>query len=163
MAEVEAELIETPAGESDAVIVTLPEGETETPGSDAVEIARIEAEKEVTIAAIHADVATTEIEARAEGESERDERWHELQSQLANLTGQVASLSETVAALSILPALLPVAEVIAEPEPEPETETISTPPSTREETSETPTEVIDVSEAEKPEAPAPAKARLRFL
>jgi hypothetical protein len=160
MSEVQAELIETPAGESDAVIVTLPEGEVEAPNSDAVAIAEIEANKDITIAAIHADVEVAAIEARNERE-EGNELWQaELRDQVQSLTAQVADLTTAVALLIPSP-LSPEPEVLIVPEPEAETNL--TPPSMKDETSETATEVIDVSAVEKPEVPEAPKRRLRFL
>lgn len=170
MAEVSAQLIETPAGEPDALVVELPEGETagasEAPASEAVEIAQIEADRDITIAAIHAETEQAHIEARSESE-ERDEQWRDVQDRLASLTEQVATLAAGLALLSTPPAL-PVA-VVEEPAPEPGTEELPgtetnlTPQSTKDETSETPTEAIDVSEAEKPEAPEPPRRKVRFL
>lgn len=66
-------------GEPVAAVVSLPESDTETGGddsgeqSDAVTITQIEAEKEIAIAAIEADVETARIEA----EQERVEKWDE--------------------------------------------------------------------------------------
>lgn len=165
MAEAQAETILNSEGEVSAVIVELPEGATNEGGEGgdetAVEIARIEAERDVTIAETHAAVEIAHIEARAEHEG-TDEKWHELQSQLASLQEQVQTITTALAVLSTPQPLL--VEEAPEPLAEaPETETNLTPPSTKDETSETPTEAIDVSEAEKPEAPEPPRRSLRFL
>jgi len=139
-------------------------------GSDAVEIARIEADKEITIAAIHAETEQVSIEAHAEARAveaeayvEREDRWQDHQNQLANLQEQVSSLTEAITSISTLLASS------SDPEQEAETvivadevTTISTPQSTSDETNLTPMEVISESVEEKP-AVVPERKRVRLI
>lgn len=150
---------------AEVTITTGTESEPEIDGSeiveaieeqstDAVQIAQIKADRDITLAAIHAEneqariAAETksraaEIEARA---NEEDDEWQ--RAQIQNLTEQVQTMATQLSTLQAL--LAPPVEVA----------TISTPQYTPEETSSTPMEVIDVSEVESPaEAPPPAPRR----
>ena len=92
----------TEGGEPTAVLVELPETEIE-PSSDAVAIAEIEANREITIAALHVDASIAEIEsnalietARLATENERENLW---QNELNQLKTNIAALETTVANL----------------------------------------------------------------
>jgi hypothetical protein len=128
--EAEASVLLDEQGEPIAAIVELPENEEITnPVSDAVAIAEIDANKEITIAALHVDAAIasteahTEIEsARIELESERETQW---QSELNELRMNIAELETTMMTLSAAlanpssPTVSPEAEeplVIVDPE-----------------------------------------------
>jgi len=153
----------TEGGEPSAVLVQLPEGESEPvelPASDAVEIARIEADKEITIAAIQADttvaIVETETElanARIEAEQEREETWQsqveELRTNIAALETRITDLSTALAAPStpIAPQEL---DLVLVAEPEAETVESSTPVSMSVPMLETQTEAILKDVAESP-------------
>lgn len=64
----------------------------------AVAIAEIEAERDITIAAIHADVETTAIEARAE-EVEQSEWQRNIESQLAETNSRLVEVTTALALL----------------------------------------------------------------
>lgn len=163
-------------GEAETVIVDLPEGEEVAPVSDAVAIAEIEANKEITIAAIQTDATIAAIEgnneieaARIEVEIEREKSWQveaeRLQANMMELTSQVESLSTALADLS-RPTSQPelTVEIL-----DPETETLSTQQSMLEETAETLTEVTPGEGEENPAgviiaiAEPPAKRRRRLI
>lgn len=77
------------------------------PVTDAtVRVAEIEAERDVTLARIH---------AKADTEISRDE----LTARIAELEGQLAGMSATMAAMAPAPEPEPVPVVVQEPEPEP--------------------------------------------
>jgi hypothetical protein len=121
------------ADEAEAIADAL-----ETVSSDAVEIARIEANKEIAVAAIHAEVET----ARLEG----DDQWQEMmQTNIQELQSGMQELRVQLSAVLSAPMQSQV-------EPEPvavEVETL-TPQSTSDETSETRTVVTAESVEEKP-------------
>ncbi len=126
--------------------------------SDAVAIAAIEADRDVTIAEIHAEVSTAAIEAEAEREETWQEQLADLRANMQTLTTQVmeiaANLSPALADPSSQLPLTEAAEIAeavavetAEAEANNSTPLFMSPP-----TSETQTEVILESEGEKPEA-----------
>lgn len=106
----------------------------------AVEIAQIEAERDITIAAIHAETEQAHIEANAERHEYNHEEYEWLRAQVTSLQEQVTSLQQS----SIPPPLLE--EVLEEVLEEPATmETDLILPSTLEGTSETPMELTPES------------------
>lgn len=119
----------TEGGEPTAVLVELPETEIE-PSSEAVAIAEIEANKEITIAALHVDASIAEIESNAQietarlvTENERDNSW---QSELEQLRMNISALETTVASLladqvNLLTPMTPVETLeLTEPSSTPE-------------------------------------------
>lgn len=169
----EATVITDPeSGEPEAVIVELPETEAElTAENPAVAIAAIEAERDVTIAAIHADTEAAHIEARSEAATERNEEW---ESRFQSLTEQIATLTGAVAALAIqsTPPALSAPDPEPEPEPLPEVN-----PETMTDTNETETEPSSETKTEAPEGnagesldtivdavlPVPARPKVRMI
>ena len=157
MTEASAQIVtETASGEPSQVLVELPTS-SETPPSDFVQVAEIEANRDVTIAAIHAETDQARIEAEAEAQ-QGEENW---QDAVALIRAQQTQLLETVATLSTAlqsltaPLTPPISEpagedltpiqaetVIVEPTISPET-----PPETSEETR---TEALERNEGEKP-------------
>lgn len=147
---------ETAAGEPSQVLVDLPTS-SETPPSDFVQVAQIEADKAITIAAIEAETEQARIEAASDGELTWQESLALIQEQQALLMGTVETLAATVQSLTA-PLIPPISEpegedltltqepmVIVEPEiPE-------APPSTE-------TEPHERNEDEKP-----VKARHAFM
>lgn len=116
---VEGVVIPNGDGEGATLAVDLPSSEAgdETGGeSDAVAIARIEAEKEITVTAIRADAETAQAEAHAEAaseiaqaESERiNEPWQNeiaaLRESIAELTSRMLELTSQSSALVSIPA-----------------------------------------------------------
>lgn len=169
--ELEATIVSGPDGES--VIVDLPDGETEGENnsgeSDAVRIAEIEAEKEIAVAAISADVETARIEA----ETERVNSWEESQVEIAALRASMTERDERIAFLEGQLAALPnPSQLTPTPQPELGAETvleIETPPepnltpqSTAE--NETPMEPGQSGEEESAaEITVPARKRRRLI
>jgi hypothetical protein len=146
-----ATIIETPEGEPNAVVVELPEtGVENATGSEAVAIAQIEGDTQVTIAAINAETEQARIEAMAARDEELTqarERISWLESQMTNMEEQNRLAQEQIAALTPppLPEVEPVA--IAVLDPETLTDTLETPQET---SSSTETEHQSESEAESP-------------
>lgn len=114
MTEASAQIVtETATGEPSQVLVDLPtQGQTETPPSDFVQVAEIEANKEITIAAIEAETEQARIEAQ-----EGNETWQEglelIRAQQAQLMATVETLSmalQSLTAQSIPPISEPAAE-----------------------------------------------------
>jgi dGTP triphosphohydrolase len=134
------------------------------PVSDAVAIAEIEAERDVTIAAIQAETTTAIIEA----ETERETSW---QTEAAELRTNIAELKQTVETLAnLLPGpadqltpepLTEAAAEVAETIAEAEAANNSTPQFTLAPISETRTEVTLESADEKPEAEATATVTVK--
>jgi hypothetical protein len=124
--------------------VTPSETATEVVADSAVEIAQIEADKEVTLAAIDAETQTARIDAN-ERESER---WHD--QELASLREQNSTLREKITELETLVASLIPPRLSEEVTPEPEPETMTVSSATVTETSnETKTEAPAEREEEK--------------
>ena len=119
----ETEGVETPALVEDAEIV----GAVETASDNAVKIARIEAEKEITIAAINAE--TTEAAIQANNDQELAicrNRITELEAQVSDLTAQLIQAQSTP---QELPPKNPESESAAPtPEPPVDPTTASEPP-----------------------------------
>lgn len=136
---------ETPAAEAPAV---------EAAAEAAVEIAQIEADRDVAIAEIQAETAETAIEAAAESDAEQaeeDEQFDDLAEGLEecrqNIVTIQAQQSETVALLSSILERLPPAQP-PQPEPNPEQESVN---------------ADGPQAAETPEAPPPARPKARWL
>ena len=124
--ETEATVLLDDEGNPVTAMVQLPESE---PVSDAVAIAEIDANKEITIAALHVDAAIASTEAHAEietarieVESERETTWqNDLTAMRANIMELEARITELSAVLAppLIPTALMEAEeplVIVEPE-----------------------------------------------
>lgn len=137
-------------------------------GSDAVEIARIEADAEITIAAINADTAVALEEnnkeiivARIENENERENEW---QSEMMALRGNIAELETKLSDLATLltPTPQPEPDLVIVEEMDPAT---LTPEYMSDQTHETPTEptLKDVVERPAEEILAVAKRVKRRL
>jgi len=93
-----SKIIETTTVESEFVEgdnlepLEILEAVTEPVTDAAVQIAQIEAERDITIAAIHADIEQVALEVRSEEQG--DNEWRQnLESRLDNLTSQVETLS----------------------------------------------------------------------
>lgn len=136
----------------------------EEASSDAVEIARIEADKEVTIAAIHAETEQAALEARTESDAqyvEMRERISWLESELTNTQERNRELEAR-----LTPPPSEVTETISEVTEtvQPETETDISEMET-ETSSSTQTEVPEKSEDAAPEVVEEkvTRRRLRFL
>lgn len=134
--------------------------ENETPPSEVVAVAEIEANRDITIAAIHADTEQAHIEAQAE----RAEEWHEnngsIQAQLAALQSTVETQAETIANLLAL-SMPPIVAEDLTPLAEAETiATLETPP----ETSVTiKTEAPENVEVKTEPEPAPKRGRAYMI
>jgi len=143
------------SNESEPVIETVIEEEH----SDEVEIARIEAERDITITALHSDVERERIELEAEQTNERHREIEICREEIARLTGIVESLTEQVT--SLIPPLPLVEETRME-----ELETALEPdliqPSTQAPIAEIKTELSEESAEENPVAETPSRAR-RFI
>lgn len=146
--------------ENGAVIEAAPEA--------AVAVAQIEAERDITIAAIHAETEQAHIEAETERreveaeiysearQADGDYEW--LRDRVENLTEQVAALTAQLLTpqLSLEEMQPEEVEIVA-----PEEVTISTQPFTLGGTSETQMEATPESADEKEAAQAPAQLPLR--
>jgi hypothetical protein len=143
----------------------LPSNETQTEiveevTNAAVEIAQIEADRDITI---HAIAAETD-QARIEASEKETELWHD--QRLASMQERAETAErerdEAKAALALL--TLPASEATGTEEPE-ATIVISTSETPTEVSSETQTEAPAKSEEEKPEAEVVAvvKRKVRFL
>jgi hypothetical protein len=132
--------------------------ETNDP-SDAVAIAAIEADKEIKIAEIHADIE----EARIEAQTEQTEVLAEQSNRdYDECRREIAALAETVERLEMLINSLtppPVLEVVTTEPLETVTETNLTQPSTAAPTAEMLMEVSEENEEEKPEAVETSRVR----
>jgi hypothetical protein len=131
----------------------------ETVTDSAVEIAQIEAAKEVAIAEIHADVEIAHIEQRAETQEILREEIEEEKTWQQNVTNLLERVTETMAL---------IAGVLLTPPLSAEEVTISTPISTLEEINETQTELTPESVAEEqvaeiPLAELPVKVKRRAI
>lgn len=82
---------------SDDVSSEVATAEAPADAAAAVEIAQIEADRDVAVAEIGAGVAEAAIEAAAEAEDQEAEEW--LQGELAGLRSECANLAERLAAL----------------------------------------------------------------
>jgi len=142
-------------------------GETETTSSDAVTIAAIEADKEVRIAEIQAEVSEAAIEA----EKERERSWQEevatLQANMLELKQTVETLAELVAARPLEEANLSTPQTLTEAAVKIAEEVEannSIPQSTLLPISETETEVIvENEEGEQAEVTVETRARRRLI
>jgi hypothetical protein len=142
------EAVVIPDGEGGAAVVVEVPAETieePAPSSDAVEIARIEADKDITIAAIHAETETAAIEARSETDAEvanLRERNAWLEAEMNTKEQALAEARAEVERLTPppLPPETETTEVVAVLDPE----TLAT------DTSETPTEPLPETPTEAP-------------
>jgi hypothetical protein len=119
---------------------------------DAVAIAEIEANRDITIAAIHSDTEVQRAEAFAEVETAHVENREDIEWRMNHLTSLVETMAGQLAILTAPTLEVPLAsseevtEAIAEEVAETLEATSSTPNSTSDETSETQTEAIAESE-----------------
>jgi multidrug efflux pump subunit AcrA (membrane-fusion protein) len=167
-------------GQPVAAVVTLPGGEhdgeageelaeaIEEVSSDAVEIARIEADAQVTIEAIRADAETAQAEIHAEvrtAEIEQEEEAIQWPQRVEALEASIQALTSRVetALLSPAPASIPEVLEAAAEIAEPPAETNLMPPFTSAETSETETEVTLESGDERPAAVLTVRKRRRLI
>jgi hypothetical protein len=139
-------------GSPPSIVVELPTtAETEALPGDAVAIAEIEANRDITIAAIHSDTEVQRAEAYAEVETAAVENREDLEWRMNHLTSLVETMSLQLATLTVpalevpLPSSEEVTEAIAEEVAETLEATSSIPNSTSGQTSETLTEATDVS------------------
>ena len=152
--------LEIPATQAEVLATETAEAQTEAieaVADSAVEIATIEAERDVAIAEINAEVSTAAIEA-----NERDEEWR---TETTHLRTDLAALAEAVQATATvveqLVASLSTPQLSETPETlivEPETVEITTSETGTETSSETRTEALAESVAE---SPAPLVAAMR--
>lgn len=90
----ESEYVEGEGGEIEMISEAVAEPVTEA----AVQIAQIEAERDITIAAIQADVTTTAIEAEAEEQDESEWRQN-IENRLAETNSRLEQVTEMLSTL----------------------------------------------------------------
>lgn len=129
--------------------------EPDAASSDAVSIAAIEADRDVTIAAINAETASATIAASEREKSELDDVKEELQLCRKEITELTEKLASMTGPTNLLTPLVPLEEVEISAEEMEELPTaeeiLSTQASTPTPTSETPMELSDESAVEKVE------------
>lgn len=140
---VEAVMIENPAGEGDALVVTLPEttpeADPETVAESVVDIIEAQSDADVALAEIHAETERQRIAADSEG----NEQW---QDQMQGLRAEISALGEAVTATAAVVESLLAPSI--PPALEPETVTVTADPETMTELLETTPETPSSEETE---------------